>query len=216
MRRVDAELRLLRAEQVETLCLLGEARESLDYYDVPLQNLRRADPLVCGGRHRIHPSAARSGYLSTDSRLFTKSIHYDGRLSIITGDHVHASGAEEYAVHFLGGTLSDADGIGFVFDQKLPCTQNIQKIESVFLNRDGRICTRRMNVVEDMGSGLPSLAVGDVVMVNVDLGGHVVTFTSWRGGRGVRASVDYSGFTCNQGYLACVVKHANVTLCLCA
>ncbi len=39
--------------------------------------------------------------------------------------------------------FSMADGIGFVFSNKLPCAKNIQRIQSIFVSRKGIVCVRR-------------------------------------------------------------------------
>lgn len=150
--------------------------------------------------------------LSKDRRIFTK-VNYHGRLTIVTESHVHYRGVERYVVQFLGGALSDADGVGFVFSPSLPCHQNIQRITSVFLNRDGRVCTRRRDHVYRTQQQLTPLALGDVVMVTVDLPQRFVEFHVLRDGDVSHARVPYDAcIEDNYGYFACVVKNSGVTL----
>lgn len=76
---------------------------------------------------------------------FTKDDRFNGRLSTISENQVRVGGVHRYCVKFhenYKDYLSVADGMGFVFSDHLPCTKNIQRIQSIFLNRKGQICCR--------------------------------------------------------------------------
>eukprot|EP00913_Durusdinium_trenchii_P033600 g31453.t1 len=108
-------------------------------------------------RHRFHAETAKMGLMAPDLRTFTKDgsarggtsgMQFHGRLSVITEDRVKVEGLHRYSVQFCSGELSSADGVGFIFSEKLPCPKNIQKklgqtgIVSIFVNKTGRICMR--------------------------------------------------------------------------
>ncbi len=117
------------------------------------------------------------GKLSVNMKEFTK-LEYDGRLSMVTESVVHRSGAHRYLVSIPEGPLSVADGFGFVFSGTLPCKKNIQKIESVFLNRKGRICSRTGNELEILnGASIGTIQVGSIVELIVDLDSLEATFS---------------------------------------
>jgi len=163
------------------------------------------------------------GHLSEDHRRFTKA-EYDGLLSVITERTVRTRGAPRYLLKFNQGSLSSADGVGFVFSPKLPCVKNIQKIISIFLNQRGRICMRvRQDVVRSPVS-LSPLRLGDVVDLTVDLEEQVAHFTAWPHDSTPPSSasfafgavmrrfpqLDQSTMLC--GHFACVVKNAGVAV----
>lgn len=65
-------------------------------------------------------------------------------------------GIHKYRYTIDGGTLGLADGVGFVFD-KLLRRNNIQKMRSVFLNRNGHLCQRILGEVYKFDMDLPKL-----------------------------------------------------------
>jgi len=178
-----------------------------------------------GQLHRFHPDTATTGYLSEDARCFTKE-QFKGRLSVTTEDQVHCQGVLRYVVRFSGGEVSSADGVGFIFSPRLPCSKNIQRIVSIFVNRTGRICTRAHAEVIRSDVGVKELEVGDWVEVTVDLDQQLAEFAVWpRSGRLPSiASVNFGSVLRtlqrkiptlpqdNSGYFACVVKHLGVTV----
>eukprot|EP00930_Biecheleria_cincta_P021225 TRINITY_DN1578_c0_g1_i2.p1 TRINITY_DN1578_c0_g1~~TRINITY_DN1578_c0_g1_i2.p1 ORF type:complete len:543 (-),score=114.50 TRINITY_DN1578_c0_g1_i2:348-1892(-) len=80
-----------------------------------------------GSLHRFHHSMASMGVLSADLRSFTKTKNAN-RLSIACEDRVHSHGIARYAVQFTSGELSNADGVGFILSNDVPCTKNIQRM----------------------------------------------------------------------------------------
>ena len=86
------------------------------------------------------------GDLSPDSKHFVKNKGYHGLLSTVSENFIRTGGVHRYSIKFTApeGTeknaygLSLADGFGFVFNDRLPCTKNIQRINSVFVNRRGQ------------------------------------------------------------------------------
>lgn len=178
-----------------------------------------------GSLHQFHPKCASTGYLSDDRRTFTKRTSA-GRLSIISESEVHYSGVLRYAVQFTAGELSNADGVGFIFSTNLPCTKNIQKIVSIFVNRTGRICLRAHSDVERCDISIKPLELGDWLEVVCNLENRTMTFTVWpsEGGRTSTATVNFGRTIdsirtqspnmtkANCGYFAAVVKHVGVSL----
>mmetsp|Transcript_87005 Transcript_87005/g.241290 ORF Transcript_87005/g.241290 Transcript_87005/m.241290 type:complete len:291 (-) Transcript_87005:304-1176(-) len=183
----------------------------------------RGPPL--GSLHRFHVETAETGMLSADGRKFTKE-HFQGRLSVLTEDKVHSHGILKYALRFTGGELSSADGVGFIFSNKLPCPKNIQRIVSIFANRTGRICVRAHAEVVRSDIGVKPLDIGDWVAVTVDLERQEADFAVWPadGGPSSSASINFGvalkslkkripalvPLAC--GYFACVVKHHGVSV----
>ncbi|CAE7745379.1 Ppm1l, partial [Symbiodinium microadriaticum] len=121
-----------------------------------------------GRLHKFHPETARMGKLVPDGRTFTKE-QFMGRLSVITEDRVQTHGVIKYAVQFCSGDLSSADGVGFIFSNKLPCPKNIQKIVSIFANKTGRICVRAHAEVVRSEIGVKPLELGDWIELEMDL-----------------------------------------------
>ncbi|CAD7951200.1 unnamed protein product [Amoebophrya sp. A120] len=93
-----------------------------------------------------HAEATSMGWLDEDTMKFVKHDAFHGRLSALSENHVRQHGVHRYCVSFHQvhhKALSNADGMGFVFSSLLPCTKNIQKIKSIFLNKKGQIMIRR-------------------------------------------------------------------------
>lgn len=176
--------------------------------------------------HRFHSSAEASGQLSYDMRCFTKSRKYAGMLSFITDNTVHVGGKVHYAVVFDSGEMSSADGVGFNFCARLPCTQNIQRITSIFLNKGGRVCLRANKEIMKLDCGVKRLELGDRIEMFIDLNSSTVEFNvrSAGGQRCSKARVEFrtlfqqmfgrpnEAFNLYSGYLACAVKQAGVTI----
>jgi hypothetical protein len=195
---------------------------------VPLalsMSIPRFSPMF-GYLHRFHPKAALSG-LSKDLRSFTKR-ESKGRLSIASENQVRYEGVHRYAVQFSSGELSNADGVGFIFSNELPCPKNIQKIVSVFANRTGRICIRAHSDVERCDVSVKELELGDWLEVVSNLDNRTITFTVYPadGSPTSSATVNF-GRTFDLirmnspsiprnpcGYLAAVIKHTGVTVTL--
>jgi len=131
-----------------------------------------------GRAHRFHQKNSSMGVLSSDARSFTKKYN-KGRLSIICENKVHFQGTVRYAVQFTEGELCSADGVGFILSSDLPCTRNIQKIVSIFVNRTGRICIRVHDEVERCPQRVKCLEIGDWLEVDADLVKQTVSFTVW-------------------------------------
>jgi hypothetical protein len=179
-----------------------------------------------GYMHRFHPKAALNG-LAPDLRSFTK-LQSKGRLSIISENQVRYDGIHRYMVQFTAGELSNADGVGLIFSDELPCPKNIQRIISVFVNRTGRICIRAHADVERCDMSVKSLELGDWLEVVSNLHNRTITFSVWprTGGPCSTATINF-GCTFDLirltssyiprnpcGYLAAVVKHVGVTVTL--
>jgi hypothetical protein len=139
------------------------------------------------GDHKWHEESLTMGKLDYSKKEFTK-LEFDGRLSMVTESLVHHAGCIRYVVSIVSGPISVADGFGFVFSSSLPCKKNIQKIESVFLNRKGRICSRTGNELEILnGSSIGSLEVGTIVEIIVNLESLEVSFGLFSPPRGLDA-----------------------------
>merc|ERR1719329_470334 len=128
--------------------------------------------------HRFHVETRKMGKLSEDGRRFTK-MEFKGRLSLVTEDEVHSQGIMRYVVQFTAGELSSADGVGFVFSPKLPCSKNIQHITSIFVNRVGRICMRGGSEVVRSDVTVKQLELGDWIEMTVNLQDLIADFTVW-------------------------------------
>jgi len=183
--------------------------------------------LPIGGQHRFHEETRVMGWLSDDGRQFTK-MQYKGRLSILTENVVHSSGLVQYALQFTAGNLSSADGVGFIFSSKLPCSKNIQRIASIFVNSAGRICLRAGAEVVRSNMSLQPLKVGDWIWLSVDFNDQISCFKLIPADGGAPSSVTFAfGSSLEKlkttttiipdilsGYFACVVKNLGVTVTL--
>ena len=89
---------------------------------------------------------------------------------MVTESSVHSTGVQRYVVLLEEGPVSVADGFGFVLSPSLPCKKNIQKIDSIFLNKKGKICSRIRNELEMLNNtSIGNIEVGSVVELVVDL-----------------------------------------------
>lgn len=180
-------------------------------------------------RHRFHAETAKMGLMAPDLRTFTKE-QFHGRLSVITEDRVKVEGLHRYSVQFCSGELSSADGVGFIFSEKLPCPKNIQKIVSIFVNKTGRIFMRaHAEVLRSDQMMLKPLELGDWIELEMNLEERCATFTVWPVDRALHASCvtlnfgralqDLRTFAPHipdsvAGFMAVVVKNSGVTVAL--
>ena len=106
----------------------------------------------------------KAGVLPGDHRGFHASqVGYEGRLSVVSESQVHQDGLQRYLVQarlgaslvghncglffacliceieFTSGELSRADGVGFVFSQRLPCTLACLGKKSINASFSGRV-----------------------------------------------------------------------------
>lgn len=178
-----------------------------------------------GKTHRFHQKNSNMGTLSPDARTFTKKYN-KGRLSIVSENKVHFQGTVRYSLRFTEGELCSADGVGFILSSDLPCTRNIQKIISVFVNRTGRICIRVHDEVVRCSQRVKELDVGDWLEVSADLVNQSVSFTVWPQDKSQPsfATVSFKEILENArgrvngvprnpcGFLAVVIKHVGVSV----
>lgn len=188
-----------------------------------------------GVLHSFHKETRNMGTVSADFRQFTK-VGYEGRLSVVSESRVHTDGVHRYLVQFCAGELSRADGVGFVFAQRLPCAKNIQRIVSIFVNQRGRICMRVFADIVRASAYVKPLECGDWVELSIDLDERVATFHVWpstetgwpplQGRPSSTAEFQYGNklgklnkagskpIGLNAGHLACVVKNVGVTIAI--
>ena len=125
------------------------------------------------------------GVLEDGRKSFTK-LEFEGRLSMVTDSRVFREGVQRFLVLVETGPLSVADGFGFVFSDSLPCKKNIQKINSVFINRRGKICSRIHNEMEILNDrSIGSIEVGSLIELVVDLNRLESTFTLYSPPKGI-------------------------------
>jgi hypothetical protein len=142
-------------------------------------------PLPAIGDHRWHEESASMGTLSVGRKEFTK-LEFDGRLSMVTESVVHRTGIVRYLVLIVSGPVSVADGFGFVFSPSLPCKKNIQKIDSVFLNQKGRLCSRTGNELEiHNSSSIGYIDVGSIVEITIDMDSFEAIFSLYSPPKGL-------------------------------
>eukprot|EP00927_Polykrikos_kofoidii_P035787 TRINITY_DN30315_c0_g1_i1.p1 TRINITY_DN30315_c0_g1~~TRINITY_DN30315_c0_g1_i1.p1 ORF type:complete len:447 (-),score=80.25 TRINITY_DN30315_c0_g1_i1:101-1441(-) len=188
-----------------------------------------------GRLHSFHQETRDMGMVSLDFRQFTK-VGYEGRLSVVSENKVRTDGLHRYLVQFTGGEISRADGVGFVFSQRLPCAKNIQRIVSIFVNQRGRICMRIFADLVRASAYIKAIELGDWVEMAIDLDNKIATFNLWPntpagwpsltskpsstaefpfGNRlGKLNAAQQKQVKLNVGHLACVVKNVGVTITL--
>lgn len=196
------------------------------------------DRLVFGNLHRLHVETSTMGSLSEDCRRFSKT-QFHGRLSLVTEDQIQTSGIHRYLVQFSEGELSSADGVGFVFSSTLPCSKNIQRISSIFVNRAGRICMRARSSVQRSDVGIKRLELGEWIEMIVNLDERTAKFSVWtphgmrvstacfafgsifgslsdtyQPRRGRSGGSNANGALAASGHFACLVKHEGVHVTL--
>lgn len=144
-----------------------------------------AAPIMIGN-HKWHPESVSMGTLSSDGKAFTK-LEYGGRLSMVTESEVHHShGIQRYLVYVEEGPVSVADGFGYVFSDTLPCKKNIQKIDSIFISKKGKIGSRVHNEMQILNSGsIGSIEVGSIVEMTIDLDALEAVFSIYQSPRGL-------------------------------
>jgi len=206
----------------------GSVEGQMLFADVPLT------PNM-GREHSFHPEVSKMGSVRDDFREFRKE-GFEGRLSVVSESRVHTRGCHRFLVQFTTGELSKADGVGFIFSQKLPCKKNIQRIVSIFVNQRGTICMRVFQDVIRASVHVKTLRCGDWIEMVMDLDNLVANFTVWpqkldANGRPRQPSRAEFAFaqristlckeTCDDqhpdlrtGHLACVVKNVGVTVTL--
>jgi hypothetical protein len=145
----------------------------------------RVSTLMEIGDFRWHDESSFMGALDLNKKTFVKE-EFDGRLSMVTESSVHTSGVHRYVVLIETGPVSVADGFGFIFNSHLPCKKNIQKIDSIFLNKKGKLCSRIRNELEMFNTqSLGNIDVGTIVELIIDLDSLVATFSIYLPPKGV-------------------------------
>jgi hypothetical protein len=140
------------------------------------------------GDFRWHDESSTMGSLSESGKAFTKK-EFDGRLSMVTESSIHKSGVYRYIVYIEEGPMSVADGFGFVFSNALPCKKNIQKIDSIFINKKGKICARIHNEMEMLNTNsIGTIEPGSIIELIIDLDNLDATFSLYSPPRGVDPS----------------------------
>mmetsp|Transcript_75944 Transcript_75944/g.176153 ORF Transcript_75944/g.176153 Transcript_75944/m.176153 type:complete len:324 (-) Transcript_75944:74-1045(-) len=181
------------------------------------------EPPPFGQLHCFHREALQFCTMEQDLRTFTKGRHFHGRLSVVTEGKVRKGGVHRYMVQLVGGSLSRADGIGFIFAHRLPCTKDIQKIVSVYLNQQGEIGMRLLSKTHKGSEHVCPLELGDWVELSVDLDNRRAAFGVWRcsaWGLALASSahLDFGdmahdcGKDVSTGYLGCVVKNCGACM----
>jgi hypothetical protein len=137
------------------------------------------------GDFRWHDESLTMGKLDKDGKAFTK-LEFDGRLSMVTESSIHKAGKYRYAVYIEEGPMSVADGFGFVFSNSLPCKKNIQKIDSIFVNKKGKICTRVHNEMEMLNTeSIGNIEVGSILELIIDLDSQLASFSLYNPPKGL-------------------------------
>jgi hypothetical protein len=153
------------------------------YIYVPPQS-----PTAPVGEYKWQEESVSMGVLSPEGKSFTKT-EFGGRLSLVTESEVRRDGVHRYMVQVESGPVSVADGFGFVFSDSLPCKKNIQKIDSIFISKRGKICSRVHSEMEILnGSGnnqLGSIDVGAIVELVIDLDALSASFGIYQPPRGL-------------------------------
>jgi len=204
------------------------------WYSQVAETPQLGQALPWGMEHTFHREVEDMGVVAEGHRHFTK-VGFVGRLSVVSESKVHQGGTQRYLVQFSDGELSRADGVGFVFSNRLPCAKNIQRIVSIFVNQRGRICMRILNEIVRASAQVKTLQIGDWVEMAVDLEEQTVVFNVWQSsengwpdpekacstatfpyGRRLRRlnKAHHRTFNLSAGHLACVVKNVGVTITL--
>lgn len=182
-----------------------------------------------GELHTFHRETLQFCGADPDLRVFAKGNHFHGRLSVVTESKVRNGGVHRYMVQLAGGNLSRADGIGFVFSRRLPCTKDIQKIASIYLNQHGEVGLRLFSKLDKAKEHVAPLEIGDWIEMSVDLDNNRADFGVWRwrtdGWPPVlhlasAAGIDFGGILPDLehtkgraiGYMACVVKNSGTSM----
>mmetsp|Transcript_87685 Transcript_87685/g.151956 ORF Transcript_87685/g.151956 Transcript_87685/m.151956 type:complete len:439 (+) Transcript_87685:56-1372(+) len=177
-----------------------------------------------GNLHAFHEECDSMGGVSEDMRVFTK-VSFEGRLSLLSEAHILQGGEQMYLLRFSGGVISKADGVGFVFTNRLPCPKNIQKITSIFVNQRGQICLRVKSELVKFSVSLKPLDLGDVIGLSINLQEQRACFLVWPADGGPASTAEFSfGDALNackektvlnsvsKGCFACIVKNVGVSV----
>eukprot|EP00929_Paragymnodinium_shiwhaense_P065809 TRINITY_DN3296_c0_g1_i1.p1 TRINITY_DN3296_c0_g1~~TRINITY_DN3296_c0_g1_i1.p1 ORF type:complete len:411 (-),score=83.51 TRINITY_DN3296_c0_g1_i1:257-1489(-) len=137
---------------------------------------------------RWHESAAVVGVISSDGHVFSKQagprqsrVSAQGEkyelstICMVYDSTLRSGGVHRYEFHVLGGQLGPADGAGFTFDSKVR-RKPIQKMNAIFLNKQGVICLRQRQHVSKLPVRLPPLMVGSILTMFMDLNTLKVRF----------------------------------------
>jgi len=182
-----------------------------------------------GELHTFHRETLQFCGADPDLRVFAKGNHFHGRLSVVTESKVRNGGMHRYMVQLAGGNLSRADGIGFIFSRRLPCTKDIQKIASIYLNQHGEVGLRLFSKLFKAKEHVAPLEIGDWIEMSVDLDNNRADFGVWRwrteGWPPVlhlasAAGIDFGSILPELehtkgraiGYMACVVKNSGTSM----
>ena len=202
--RGDGQMHRLPSEELESLRTMSRP---LDIWRVPVppafmgkdqlgdmvpnneygMGTRTLVPIPVGD-FRWHDESATMGSITDGGKAFTKK-EFDGRLSMLTESSLHKSGVYRYVVFVEEGPMSVADGFGFVFSNALPCKKNIQKIDSIFINKKGKICARIHNEMEMLNTNsIGTIDVGSIIEMVVDLDRLETGFSLYQPPRGLDAA----------------------------
>lgn len=122
---------------------------------------------------------SEDGHELTKTTVGPRKYHDNGTqlstLCMIFERDLREGGIHSYTYTILEGDVGAADGVGFVFDNKIR-RNNIQKMRSVFLNRHGKVCVRDQTKIWKYEETLPRLACGTVVKLVIDLDASEATF----------------------------------------
>ena len=168
---------------------------------------------------RWHEAIGSMGLLSADGRSFEKT-EFEGRLSMITENVVRTNGSFKFAALIEGSSISAADGVGFVFGDRLPFRRNIQLIDSVFINKKGQVCVRsQQQLVNVQNSFAASLELGRIVQVNINLDNSTAVFSVYSGREGAcvgRAEINFADSFKGErtGFFCAVVKNTGTKISL--
>lgn len=202
--RGDIQLNRISSEELHSLRTLSRPAEMWQVPGLPLPPIStgynpvqpvstlvggshesRTTPIIPVGDFRWHEESATMGSLLDSGKSFTKR-EFDGRLSMVTESSLHKSGVYRYVVYIEEGPMSVADGFGFVFSNALPCKKNIQKIDSIFINKKGKICARIHNEMEMLNTNsIGTIDVGSIIEIIVDLDRLEAGFSLYSPPRGI-------------------------------
>ncbi|PFH31802.1 hypothetical protein BESB_022940 [Besnoitia besnoiti] len=179
---------------------------------------RTEDAGEAGARPQWHADAAKVGILSHGGRRFWKK-RKAGMISLVYENALRSKGVHAYRYDILQGHVSAADGVGFVFANRVPCGKNIQTLWSVFVNRQGTLCKRMgLQLVKQPPPGLGLLEAGSSVFLLVDLDRKLALF-QMKNGAGTETEprlLDFGdmaqGASCSQGYFCVVIAAGDVSV----
>ncbi|EEA07987.1 uncharacterized protein CMU_031280 [Cryptosporidium muris RN66] len=172
-----------------------------------------------------HRDSDKVGFLSKKGKIFHKQ-RKGGAISLVYERVLRDRGIHGYKYKILEGTITAADGIGFVFADKLPYSKNVQHIWSIFVNRIGQVCYREAeNVVKVDTTSLLPLKVGMEVTMVVNLNRYTAFFQmvdlnntytncSFKKPKVVQTTLSFERMAniidCSKGYVCAVVTGGDV------